>query len=280
MSLFKFLIAIIGVVFCIGALLYYSYTFVLPESHPAPDTLTTTDGRAYFRYDDQGKLTPFNLLDPEEAPQNIHEAVMLGYHIMENTSLYAEEFTRSKLNCSSCHFSGGNTLGGENGGISLVGVVSEYPKYSQRDKKKISLQQRIQECFLRSMNGKAPPIDSPVIKALTAYLNWISKDLLKVKKVPWLGLNFIKTKVHTDLEQGKKIYENMCASCHQEEGNGSAPPLWGPTSYNTGAGMYKLATLASFIYWNMPEENPILNDQEALDVASYLLSKPRPSFEN
>src|SRR4051812_2261737 len=68
------------------------------------------------------QLLGFNLVDPEQAPPEIRESVMRGYHLIMNTSGFASEFGGNQLDCANCHFAGGDTLGGKNGGISLVGV--------------------------------------------------------------------------------------------------------------------------------------------------------------
>lgn len=69
--------------------------------------------------------------------------------------------------------------------------------------------------------------------------------------------------------------------CHAANGAGNPsagfPPLWGPASFNDGAGMN--AKMASFVRANMPANAPgTLTDQEAADVSAYVLSHPRPKF--
>src|SRR3546814_7456590 len=55
------------------------------------------------------------------------------------------------------------------------------------------------------------------------------------------------------------------------------PPLWGPDSYNWGAGMARIDTAAGFIKANMPLGKPFsLTDQEAWDVAAFVDSHERP----
>jgi thiosulfate dehydrogenase len=55
------------------------------------------------------------------------------------------------------------------------------------------------------------------------------------------------------------------------------PPLWGPKSFNDGAGMN--TKMASFVKANMPLDKPgSLIDQQSVDVAAYVLSHPRPVF--
>ena len=58
------------------------------------------------------------------------------------------------------------------------------------------------------------------------------------------------------------------------------PPLWGPDSFNSAAGMSHITTAAAFIRANMPYlttdyRNPFLGEQQAWDVAAYVTSQPR-----
>jgi thiosulfate dehydrogenase len=60
------------------------------------------------------------------------------------------------------------------------------------------------------------------------------------------------------------------------------PPLWGPNSYNSGAGLFRLSRFAGYVRDNMPlnqatHNAPALSDEEAWDVASFVNSRPRPS---
>ena len=52
------------------------------------------------------------------------------------------------------------------------------------------------------------------------------------------------------------------------------PPLWGPDSFNDGAGMARLITIAGFVHGNMPAgttwQNPALTIDEPRDVAAYV----------
>ena len=58
------------------------------------------------------------------------------------------------------------------------------------------------------------------------------------------------------------------------------PPLWGDDSFNAAAGMAKLAYAAAYIRANMPFGvrylDPVLSEQQAWDVAAFMISKPRP----
>lgn len=238
----------------------------------------------YYHYTKpDGEVFSFNLIDPEEAPPEIHEQVMEGFRIFCFTPDHAKQFVGGSLSCTNCHFCGGNMLGGWNGGISLAGVTTTYPKFSKRSNSNITLQERISNCFMRSMNGKAPPLDDPVMTHLVAYLEWISLSFKELKPIPWLGLKPLQAQHQPDPVNGEKVYAAHCARCHQPDGLGATriPPLWGPKSFNDGAGMNTLRMLSSFVYYNMPfeGEKPMLTEEQAIDVASYVIKQPRPHFQ-
>jgi thiosulfate dehydrogenase len=199
---------------------------------------------------------------------------------MNDTKKFAPLYAGDAINCSQCHFSAGNTLGGMNGGISLVGVSNWYPGYSDRDKKEITLVERINNCFERSMSGHPAPENSSQMKALIVYMDWISSPVKEIKDTPWRGLPELETKHIANAKDGAQVYQRFCAECHGPKGKGDEKyrPLWGPTSFNDGAGMNRLETLASFVFYNMPYQTPMLTKEQALDVASFIVSQERPHY--
>jgi len=224
----------------------------------------------------------YNLLDPEQSPNGIHDMVMLGFHIMTDTPRYASDILGNELSCTNCHFSAGNTTGGKNGSISLAGVAAVYPTYNVRSGEVITLAERVNGCVKRSMNGKALASNSRDMNAIITYLHWISKNFPIYQPVPWRGLETIHSSREPDPKNGEKIFQAKCALCHGQQGQGGIriPPLWGSTSFNDGAGMNRTDTFAAFIYANMPYEQPSLTQEEAYDVASFVTQKPRPKYEN
>ncbi len=61
--------------------------------------------------------------------------------------------------------------------------------------------------------------------------------------------------------------------------SGTFPPLWGPHSFNNGAGMAHIDRMTGFIRYNMPQNAPgTLSLAQAYDVAAFVLSHPRPHF--
>lgn len=226
----------------------------------------------------------FDLVDPNMAPESIQKLAMIGFQIMINTKKLASDYVGNELACTQCHFAGGNTTGGAQGGISLAGVAAKYPAFDPVLGKVIDLSERINNCFLKSMNGKALPLGSPLMLALVTYLHWISKNLPVYGEIPWLGLTPLSSQMVGDPVFGKNTYDIYCALCHHENekrGEIYPPPLWGTGSFNEGAGLNQANKLAAFIYWNMPYGNqtPVLSEQQAFDVAAYILSKPRPHLK-
>lgn len=227
----------------------------------------------------------FDLVSPEEAPPEIKSLVMAGYQIMLHTHKNLPNKVNNLLNCTNCHFAGGNTFGGSDGGISLVGVAAKYPTFNKRAGVVEDLAQRINSCFTKSMNGKPLPLDSKEMLALVTYFHWISYGYPTYSNAPWLGLKPLHSKHTPDANHGKELYQVHCATCHGNEGQGanlskkhpglSFPPLWGPRSFNKRAGMNQLHNLSSFVYFNMPYEEPHLNAEDALDVAAFIIAQPR-----
>jgi thiosulfate dehydrogenase len=278
--MWKPFLAIIAIFFIAAIGIYWSLT---PTEFPF-FTITTENivGERHFTIHARDKTIAFDLIDPESSPPAIHDRVMHGYRMFLDTPKYLPDYVGNQLCCNNCHFCGGNNLGGKNAGISLVGVTAIYPKYSTRAKKVLSLKDRINGCFMRSMNGKPLPENGSEMNDLIAYLTWISQEVLHVGMYPWLGLPELHSHHQPDITQGALVYQENCSHCHGADGEGAPgiPPLCGDNSFNDGAGMNLLQMSASFIYRNMPYEQPILTKDQALDVAAYLISRPRPHFDS
>ena len=181
----------------------------------------------------------------------------------------------NKLRCVSCHLDDGRRQNG-----SWVGVYVRYPQYRPRSATVETIEYRVNDCFRRSMNGVALPSDGPDMRDIVTYFWFLSRDV-PVAPVPpsnrlakWAGLV-------PDTAAGARVYGATCAKCHGPAGEGTAvaPPLWGPQSYNIGAGMSRLRTAAAFIRDNMPFDQPgTLTDQQAIDAAAFVDAQPRPDF--
>lgn len=196
------------------------------------------------------------------------------------------------LTCSSCHLQAGT----QQFGLPLSGAWGVFPQYIARENEVRTLAERINGCMERSMNGRALPQDGPEMKAMLTYIRFISASAqvglsLKGRGVPPLPLPARAA----DPAHGKQVYAATCAVCHGANGQGQRlsasdaaeqgkryqfPPLWGPDSYNDGAGMARSITAARFVHANMPLgttwQAPALSADDAFDVAVFVNSQPRP----
>lgn len=257
-----------------GAGLYWLYASMVDFSSPRA-AMTSTDS-------DITALNPsavsFNPPRPEDAPEDIREAVMLGYQILMETQTYAKDYVGNDLECRSCHFDAGRNLKT----LSLVGVAAKYPKYRSRADYATDLVTRTQGCFERSMNGKPLPPEGKQMQAIMAYYHWISKGIPLYADVPWLGIKPLQSNHEANATAGEQVFQQVCARCHGQDGLGTAiaPPVWGQRSFNDGAGMNKPKNFSSFAYNYMPKDNPTLTVEQALDVAAYVTAQPRAHFES
>jgi len=231
--------------------------------------------------------------DLNRLPDNEEgKMIRYGHELISNTSLFfgrkgSIATITNGMNCVNCHIdAGARSFGG-----SFSAVASMYPQYRNRSGRIESIEFRVNDCMIRSLNGK--PIDSASneMQAIVAYLKWIGKDVPKNKKPAGAGLEDIPFLDRAaDPERGRQVFNSHCISCHGQNGQGMLshdssfylyPPLWGPNSFNVSAGLYRISRVASFVRNNMPygratHDSPILTNEESWDVAAYIVSQPRP----
>ncbi len=129
------------------------------------------------------------------------------------------------------------------------------------------------------LNGIAPPLDSPEVRALVAYSQWLANGKPAGVELPGRGFPTLgRTGSDPNPLRGKAVYAKRCSVCHGESGEGRkdpagnyiGPPVWGMHSYAKGAGFHEVDLLAGFLKANMPLGKADLTDQEALDVAAWI----------
>jgi thiosulfate dehydrogenase len=231
--------------------------------------------------------TPAPHIPPTEAGFRATED--FGKRLIAQTTEYLSPEMNSRLYCASCHLGAGD----EPGNLSLAIAIAKYPRISPRSGANETIQDRINGCMLRSMNGRALQNDSAEMNAMVAYLSQINAEDA--------GTGASKRKAHeppafktpdraANLQNGEEVFNKRCAACHGKEGEGLPaakdlahgfvfPPLWGPNSFNDGAGMHRLLTAARFVKAKMPLGNADLSDDEAFDAAAWFNSRPRPHME-
>lgn len=213
------------------------------------------------------------------------ELILKGHREFMDTAHVLPQYVKNDLSCSSCHADGGTGPA-----INLVGINRVFPQYNSRSGTEIDLVDRVQQCFERSMNGIAPDRNSEAMQAMVAYLNYISQNVpADIQKRAWVPkLSIGGTLPTPNLQHGADLYAQACAVCHGQNGEGggygpnNGPALWGDGSFNIGAGMGRIRTIAGYIQRYMPkfqmgQYGPgTLSTQDAVDLAAYILAHPRP----
>jgi cytochrome c len=90
----------------------------------------------------------------------------------------------------------------------------------------------------------------PRMKALSSYMRWLLTGVPDGAHLVGAGTLQIKEPGRAaDPGRGAPVYCHVCAACHGTDGLGQRadagagywfPPLWGPDSFNNGAGMSRL----------------------------------------
>jgi thiosulfate dehydrogenase len=251
----------------------------------------------------------FALPDTNKIPAGkTGEEIKYGRDLFNRTAYYlgpkgkVMQLCGNKMNCRNCHIDVATRPYSNN----LLETYLKYPQYRAREGLVLTIEDRINNCFERPMNGKQLPYDSREMRAMVAYVRWLcegrtvsySEDTMHLGKI-----NLIDRAAN--IHNGSKIFVSRCCKCHGLDGQGrfspdSAtyiyPPLWGMQSYAQGSSMHRLITASRFVKWSMPfleyQTDPQLSDEEVFDVVSFIncdsihprpyrpLAKDCPDLEN
>jgi thiosulfate dehydrogenase len=245
---------------------------------------------------DLTEWTPPQMSSIADSP--FGKLVKYGYALMVDTANQigptvadpSKRYAGNNLTCQNCHLKAGT----QPYAMPLTGVWGQFPQYRGREGEIGTLEERINGCMERSMNGRALPLDSLEMKAFLAYSKWLSTGIPDGAKLIGAGTISVKEPGRAaDPANGAKIFADACEKCHGKDGLGQRtasgasyqfPPIAGPDSYNNGAGMTRVLTAAAFVRHNMPFgttfQAPVLSDADAYDVAAYINSLPRPARAN
>jgi thiosulfate dehydrogenase len=224
----------------------------------------------------------------------LSQEIRRGFRIFTNTPREVPRLAPGGMSCTNCHMNSGQ----REKSLPLVGVVGMFPEYNRRSGRLFSLGDRITDCFLRSENAtgvtlspeELPTPTSPDVLAVSAYLTWLSRGSEVGKSPWWRGQNAVAAARlipvdKLDPRKGEAIYVDRCVTCHGPDGQGveigdkKAGPLWGPGSWNDGAGAARVYTLAGMVRYSMPYLDPgNMTDEDAQQLAAFIDSKPRPVF--
>lgn len=261
---------------------------VLPDSVTSAASVTPNISKSANSLEDKSWTAPDENTIPIGKSGN---EILYGKELIVHTAKYlgpngsVAEIANS-MNCQNCH----NEAGTKAFALNYSAVGSTYPQFKARSNSLVSIAQRINGCFERSLNGSKLAVDSKEMRAMIAYIKWVGKDVpkdVKPKNAGIIKLAYLDRAA--DPLQGKLVYMNLCVSCHGNNGEGilavskkeyTYPPLWGKDSYNDGAGLYRVSNFAGFVKSNMPfginYQHALLNDEQSWDLAAFVNSQPRP----
>ena len=246
----------------------------------------------------------FNCRKIKDAPANVRR----GYRYIHHTSKTlgpdgnkkfpdGTPYATTTTACSSCHFTGGHVPFG----TPMYQSPAKYapmpyfrPLNYNRD-----LEDSIIDCFRNCMNtDQTLTKNDPVMRDMVAYIEWLADGVTdpNMQGPGWVNLPGIRlpsvapdvADMFANSEVGETLYEEECASCHNEDGPGRGeyrrgenrprvPALWGPDGYTRGAAFYNSQNLAGYVKQHMPLGDPLtLSAQDALDIAAYINDQPRP----
>jgi thiosulfate dehydrogenase len=256
------------------------------------------------------------LTDPTLDDSKLSTDIKWGFRIFTNTPTEAPHLAPSRVSCSNCHLNAGQRerslpL------VSVAGMFPEYNRRSGRlyslgdrivdcflrsENATGALARNNAEHIV--ITGEADPetpenlverkvlpsTTSKEVLAVSAYLTWLARGSEVGRNPPWRGQNTIAPDklipvAELDPRKGEAIFMERCTSCHGVDGQGvaigdkKAGPLWGPDSWNDGAGAARVYTLAGIVRYAMPYLDPgSLTDEDAQHVAAFITSKPRPVY--
>jgi thiosulfate dehydrogenase len=242
-----------------------------------------------------GGATFFSPPHPGDYPKGpLGDLVKRGEAIFTQTGKYAGRYTGNSLTCASCHLEAGR----KPYAAPMWAAYVHYPRFDSQKREMIQLNDRIRQCFRKSLDGTPPPAGGETLRALNAYIFWLAKGAPVGLPLQGQGLRSIKKPAPDsglfsgprqlrapDRRKGMSLYANRCASCHGMAGQGVAEhggsPVWGPRSYPVESGFHSVRKLAEFLKSNMPPDGPgLLTDQESWDIAAYIDSQPRPRLSD
>jgi len=218
----------------------------------------------------------------DEIPEGKYgDLVRMGRDIFVDTQHKAGRYVGNGLNCANCHLAEGR----QPYAAPLWGAYPNYPAYRVKTRSVQTYEERIEDCFRYSMNGIAPTLDAPELKALVAYSQWISQGAPANVELPGSGFARLAKPRDPNAINGESIFRDRCALCHGQDGLGQRradgsyqfPPIWGGDSFNRAAGMNTVKGCAQFVRANMPlGQGWTLTDMESWDVCMYIWIQDRP----
>ena len=251
--------------------------------------------------------------DESTIPAGVQgDMIRYGREVLTNTyktigggSNFMPPISGNRISCSSCHLDAGTAAFASPWSVVALKYAPPGP-YSSRSHDYRTMEVRVNDCMQRSMNGVPLPETSIEMQSIKAYWTWLATGMKVAKWQDVKGTGFLPVPDMTrpaDPVRGAEVYKVKCEACHQANGDGIwdadaqkhvYPAVFGPNSFNDGAGIYRLRSGVGFIYGNMPfghadatmatadipDTSSLLSQEDAWDVLAYVISQDRPKWKN
>ena len=158
--------------------------------------------------------------DPDTLPDDSYgRTVRRGRDLITRTSSLigpdapdpAMRYAGNGLDCQSCHIQAGT----QQFGIPLAGIWGVFPQYIGRENEVRTLEERVNGCMERSMNGRALPVDGAEMKAILTYIRHISAPERVGQSLVGRGTPPLPLPDRAaDPVRGAVVYADTCAACH------------------------------------------------------------------
>ena len=153
---------------------------------------------------------------PYRRPGAMGASVRRGRALLAATRDSLPHFVGNSLRCFSCHLDEGRRASG----LPLTAAYIHFPQYRARRARVDLIEDRVNDCFVRSMNGRALPVSGDDMRDIVAYIAWLSRgltvgDSTKAKGVPSLAT------LDADTSRGAQVFVANCVRCHGASGEGS-----------------------------------------------------------
>ena len=185
---------------------------------PAPAKAPTADSavaRSVLPAPIMVKRVAFRVPDESEvADSNVLTSVRRGRALVRNTRDSLPTHVGNKLQCISCHAADGT----QKNAMPLVGVYARFPQYRGRFGATQIIDDRVNDCFKRSLNGKPLDPQSRDMRDIVAYLAFLSLGYPVGAEMEGQGFPKVDP-VPGDTTRGAALFSAKCIRCHGPNGD-------------------------------------------------------------